>query len=257
MTSASFKFKEQDLLILEQLHVLEGRKCLPDNFVLFDCGSFSEEANHQAMVCFKTLTKNFHIIIIDCDALFLGHAVLDENYTVLKNIPSRMLRNVKNPSEHIATLLVKHITVNTQKSRRAYYCLSGDKNFPLNNEMISVSGREFVYCCVLKSVKDFRGLLYLGYFSEDFEDPANMRLHRIIEYSIPRDTSNPNKGGKLMYFNYGDHNIAGVSVQLLWRGLRQFGDINHYHVSVTTAFPSVDYLVRKFISDHKNIVFYM
>ena len=233
-------FKEQDLVVLKQLHILEDQENLPDNFVLFDCGSFSNEAIHEAILCFNVLVKNFHIIFIgEYDTSLL---TLDKKcYTLLKNVPTKILRDVKNPSEHIATLIMAYIAKKARYTRKAHYCLSADSSFPLSTKIINMVGREFVYCCVFKSVKDFVDLQKSGYFSENDDDPTKMKLYRILQNSIPRDFD-VNKGGKLMHFKPAEDYYSNV--KLLWQELRKFGDKNSLHVNVTTAFPSVDYLVR-------------
>lgn len=243
MAKRSFHFKKQDLIVLEQLLTLEDVALLPDNFLLFDCDSFSDQAKHEAVLCFQTLTKNFHIIVIECNTSLPDFVSLHRgNYTTLKNVPSSLLRNVKNPSEHLVTLIMAYIAEQKAKyTRRAYYCLSADDSFPVSAKMIDVVGHEFVYCCIIKSVKDFVSLQKKCHFSEYYDDPTKMRLYRILQNSIPRDFI-PSKGGKLMHFVHDQYNIE-AKVKLLWQELKQFGDINSLHVNVTTAFPSVDYLV--------------
>ena len=242
MAKRSFHFKKQNLVILEQLLTLEDIALLPDNFVLFDCGSFGEQAKHEAVLCFQTLTKNFHIIVIECNTVLPDFVSLHRgSYTISKNVPSSLLRNVKNPSEHLVTLIMAYIAEQKAKyTRRAYYCLSADHSFPVSTKMIDVVGHEFVYCCIIKSVKDFVSLQKCGHFSY-YDDPTKMRLYRILQNSIPRDFI-PSKGGKLMHFVRDQHNIE-EKVKSLWQELKQFGDRNSLHVNVTTAFPSVDYLV--------------
>ena len=244
MANIPFHFKKQSLAVLEQLLSLADLTYLPDNFVLLDYSSFSEKANHDAVSCFKTVVKNFHIIIvIECNASLPDLVSLHTScYTILKDVPSSLLRNVKNPSEHIATLIMAYIADQKARyTRKAYYCLSADDSFPQSTKMIYEVGREFVYCCILKSVKDFVMLHKCGHFSEHYDDPTKMRLYRILQNSIPRDFI-PDKGGKLMHF-VNDHHTFTRDVKSMWHELKIFGDRNSLHVNVTTAFPSVDYLV--------------
>ena len=243
MANIPFHFKKQNLAVLEQLLSLADLDYLPDNFVLFDSSSFSGKANHEAVLCFKTLVKNFHIIFIECNALLPDLTSLHKScYTILKDVPSSLLRNVKNPSEHISTQIMAYIAVQKAKyTRKAYYCLSADDSFPLSTQIIDLVGREFVYCCILKSIKDFVTLHKSGHFSEYNDDPTKMRLYRILQNSITRDFI-PSKGGKLMHFVREHYRFIG-NVKLMWKELKIFGNRNSLHVNVTTAFPSVDYLV--------------
>ena len=244
-----FKFKEQDLPILEKLQDLETRDHLPDNFVLFDYSSFSNEAIEiDSFLACEFLSENFHVIIIAvCSMLTITFKnVKSINYTIIPAVPPRMLRNISHPSDHIATLIIAHLTEHAKSDdRKAYYCLSADKSFPINTQIIDLIGDEFVYCCVIKSIKDF--INFKEHFQKYSDDPVNMRLYRLLQNDIPRDAdSNPNTCGKIMFFHYGDEhnrkrNWPKIQVKILWQELKKFAD-NYYphplHVSVTTAFPS-------------------
>lgn len=240
----SFQFNKQSLTVLEQLHTFGDLAHLPENLVLFDCGSFSEKENHKALSCFKTLIKNFHIIIIESGSVLPNVVSLNKGcYTVLNNVPLCVLRNVKNPYEHIATQIMAYIADEKSKyKRKAYYCLSADYSFPLNTDMIDTVGREFIYCSVLKAVADFVALQDCGHFSENYDDPTKMRLYHVLQNNVSRDFD-PNKGGKLMYFIPEGYYSNKENIKLIWQELRKFGDHNSLHVNVTTAFPSVDYMV--------------
>ena len=243
-----FPFKTQDLPIFEQqLQDLETRNHLPDNFVIFDYNSFSEGTSEiDSLFACEFLSENFHIIIIaECGLLNNNLKLKPENYTVIHAVPSRMLRNVTNPSSHIATLIMAHLTEHAKSDdRKAYYCLSADKSFPINTEIINLIGDEFVYCCVIKYIKDFLNLKEL--FQKYPDDPVKMRLYRLLQNDIPRDDSDPKNCGKIMFFHYGDEYVRKVSwpkikVQTLWQEIKIFA--NNYepyplHVSITTAFPS-------------------
>ena len=245
MTSnISFQFNQQSLVLLKQLHTLGDLTNLPENLVLFDCGSFNEKENHKAVLCFQTLIKNFHIIIIESGTFLPDVASLHKScYTVLNNVPLCVLRNVKNPYEHIATQIMAYIAEqNSKYKRKAYFCLSADHSFPLNTEMIGAVGREFIYCCVLKAVADFVALQKSGHFSENYDDPTKMRLYHVLQNSVSRDFD-PKKGGKLMHFIRHDYYIRKENIKLIWQELKKFGDENSLNVNVTTDFPSVDYLV--------------
>ena len=243
--AAPFQFKEQELAILKQLHNLETCDHLPDNFVIFDYSSFNEEFSKiDSFYACEFLSENFHVIVLaECDMLKVTFKNLSsENYTVISAVPSRMLRNVINASDHIATLIMARLIHHAKSDhRKAFYCLSSDKSFPINTEMIDCIGDEFVYCCVIKSIEDFLSSSEL--FQNDPDDPVKMRLCRLLQNGVPRDDSDHENCGKIMFFLFGDKlkNAPKVTVQLLWRLLKQFGD-NHYpdplHVSVTTAFPT-------------------
>ena len=249
--AAPFRFKEQDLAILKQLHNLETRDHLPDNFVIFDYSSFKEEfSNTDSFYACEFLSENFHVIILaECDMQKINFKKLgSENYTVISAVPSRMLRNVSNPSDHIATLIMAHLTEYSKSNdRKAFYCLSSDKNFPVNTEIINCIGDEFVYCCVIKSIADFLNMESI--FQKYPDDPVNMRLYRLLQNDVPRDDSDHENCGKIMFFHHGDEYVRKtgpgqwpkIKVQLLWQQLKQFAD-SYYpyplHVSITTAFPS-------------------
>ena len=233
-----FHFKEQDLAILQQLRGLESRDHLPDNFVIFDYNSFSNEVGMiDSFFACEFLSENFHVVIVtECNGLKVSFKhVVAENCTVIPAVPARMLRNVAHPCDHIATVVMAHLT--KSHDRRAYYCLSADENFPINTDMIDLIGDEFIYCCVIKSIKDF---LNLEKWFQKFDDPVKMRLYCLFQNSVPRDDSDPENCGKIMFFNYGDKFGSQIEVQTLWKELKMFADnYDPYplHVSVTTSFP--------------------
>ena len=247
--ATSFPFKKQDLTIFErQLQELETQSHLPDNFVIFDYSSFSEEVSKaDSFFACEFLSENFHVIIVaECGMLKDNLKNLNPKiYTVLHAVPSRMLRNVTDPSSHIATLIMAHLTEHAKSDdRKAYYCLSADKNFPINTEIINLIGDEFVYCCVIKSIEDFLDLKEL--FQKYPHDPVKMRLYRLLQNSIPRDDSDPENCGKIMFFHYGDEYTRKttwpkIKVQTLWEEIKIFADNYEpypLHVSITTTFPS-------------------
>ena len=244
--TASFQFKEQDLIILRQLQGLESRDHLPDNFVIFDYNSFSREVDmiNSFFAC-EFLSENFHVIIItEGDGLKVSFKHLDgENCTVISAVPSGMLRNVARPCDHVATIIMAHLTEHAKsKYRKAYYCLSTDESFPINTEIIDLTSDEFVYCCVIKSIRDFLNLKDLF---QKFDDPEKMRLYRLFENDVPRDDNDPENCGKIMFFSPGDEFGSQwpkiKKVQALWKELKKFAD-NYdpfpLHVSVTTSFPT-------------------
>ena len=240
-----FHFKEQDLAILQQLQGLESQDHLPDNFVIFDYNSFSKEAGMiDSFFACEFLSENFHVVIVtECDGLKVNFKhVVAENCTVIPAVPARMLRNVACPCDHIATVVMAHLTEYAKSNdRRAYYCLSADKNFPINTDMIDLIGDEFVYCCVIKSIKDF---LNLEKWFQKSDDPVKMRLYHLLQNSVPRDDSDPENCGKIMFFIYGDKfgsQRPQIEVQTLWKELKMFADnydLYPLHVSVTTSFPT-------------------
>ena len=240
------QIKARDSAILKHLHNLETCDHLPDNFVIFDYSSFDDENIDSFYAC-EFLSENFHVIILaEHDVLKVTFKNLgSENYTVISAVPSELLRNVINASDHIATLIMYRLIHHVKSEhRKAFYCLSSDKSFPVNTEVIDCIGDEFVYCCVIKSVEDFLNLAEL--FQNYPDDPVKMRLHRLLQNDVPRDDSDHDNCGKIMFFHYGEgyarkRGGPKVKVQQLWQELKQFGD-NYYpyplHVSITTAFPT-------------------
>ena len=243
--ASPFHFKEQDA-ILQQLRGLESRDHLPDNFVIFDYNSFSKEAGMiDSFFASEFLSENFHVIIVaECDGLKVSFKhVVAENCTVIPAVPARMLRNVARSCDHIATVVMAHLTKYAKSGgRRAYYCLSADGSFPINTDMIDLIGDEFVYCCVIKSVRDF---LNLEELFQKSDDPVKMRLYHLLQNSVPRDNSDPENCGKIMFFNhedrFGSRPWPEIKVEMLWQELKKFADkFDPYplHVSVTTSFPA-------------------
>ena len=245
----SFQFKEQDTAILQQLRGLESRDNLPDNFVIFDYDSFCKEVDTiDSFYACKFLSENFHVIIVtECDMLKVSfNHVEPENFTVIPAVPSRMLRNVASPRDHIATIIMVRFTEYAKSyGRKAYYCLSADESFPVNTEIIDLIGDEFFYCCVIKSIREF---LNLEQLFQKYSDPAKMRLYNLFTNHVPRDDSDHKNCGKVMFFLRGDKYVKKlgpppwivVKVQTFWEELKKFADnYDPYplHVSVTTAFP--------------------
>ena len=236
-----FPFKEQDSSILQQLGGLESQDHLPDNFVIFDYNSFSKEFDMiDSFFACEFLSENFHVIIItECDMLKVSFKYLDSKHcTVIAAVPSRMLRNVAQPCDHIATIIMAHLTEHAQSGgRRAYYCLSADNSFPVNTDIIDLIGDEFVYCCVIKSVRDF---LDLEKWFQKSDDPVKVRLYHLFQNDVPRDDSDPETCGKIMCFIHGGM-FGSLSVKTLWQELKTFADnYDPYplHTSVTTSFPA-------------------
>ena len=240
------QFPQHSTILLQ----LESRDHLPDNFVIFDYNSFSKEVDMvDSFFACEFLLENFHVIIVtEGDGLKVSFKHLDgENCTVISAVPSGMLRNVAHPCDHVATIIMAHLTKHAKSGgRRAYYCLSADESFPINTKIIDLIGDEFLYCCVIKSVRDF---LNLEELFQKSDDPVKMRLYRLFENDVPRDKSDPENCGKIMFFHFGDDYIRKVGLppwpkiklQTLWQELKDFAD-NYYpfplHVSVTTAFPT-------------------
>ena len=243
---ALFPFKEQDLSILPQLGGLESRDHLPDNIVIFDYNSFSKEFDMiDSFFTCEFLSENFHVIIItECDMLKVSFKYLDSKHCTVIPVPSRMLRNVVQPCDHVATIVMAHLTEHvksTETDRRAYYCLSADNSFPVNTDIIDLIGDEFVYCCVIKSLRDF---LKLEKWFQKSDDPVKVRLYRLFQNDVPRDNSDPENCGKIMFFVHGDmfgSQQPQIAVKTLWQELKAFADnYDPYplHVSVTTSFPA-------------------
>ena len=242
-----FPFKEQDSSVLQQLGGLESQDHLPDNFVIFDYNSFSKEFDMiDSFFACEFFSENFHVIIVtECDMLKVNFKYLDSKHcTVIAAVPSRMLRNVARPCDHVATIVMAHLTEyvkSTETDRRAYYCLSADDSFPINTDMIDLIGDEFVYCCVIRSVRDF---LNLEKWFQKSDDPVKVRLYRLFHNDVPRDDSDSENCGKIMFFIHGDmfgSQWPKIKVQILWQELKMFADnYDPYplHVSVTTSFPT-------------------
>ena len=69
-----------------------------------------------------------------------------------------------------------------------------------------------------------------------------MTMFPLLRNDVPRVPFTENSG-KLLFFCLGEK-YYGIPVASLWEELEQFGNKYSLHVSVTTAFPSVDYEVR-------------
>ena len=139
-----------------------------------------------------------------------------------------------------------HSNTNNQKKlkpcvRRAYYCLSLDQDFPEPEEIMNFVGREHVYCSIIKSVNNF--LQLSNHFFWDNSDPCKMNMLPVLINNVQRKLDTDEKSGKLIFFLRGKWLFEVHSVKTLWQELREFGDEHKLHVSVTTAFPSVEYKV--------------
>ena len=129
----------------------------------------------------------------------------------------------------------------THRCRRAYYCLSEDANFPDGLQFMKYTGHEHVYCSVLRSVNDFLDLK--NHFKYDIDDPTKMNILPYLENDFQRDIRD--NSGKLMLFVQGEA-FFQKPVKTLWKELRKFGNEHRMPVSVTTAFPSVEFKVEIF-----------
>ena len=102
------------------------------------------------------------------------------------------------------------------------------------------TGYEYTYCTVIKSVNNF---VYLDKFHfRESDDPAKITMFPLLRNDVPHVPITENSG-KLPFFCLGEK-YYGTPVASLWEELEQFGNKYSLHVSVTTAFPSVDYEVR-------------
>jgi len=196
------------------------------------------------------LEKHFHIIFIVSEKQKSSFEI-PECYnqlicTALYFSPSILVRlRTCQISDHIVAQIINFIVERIKPCvRRAYYCLSLDKDFPEAEKIMEFAGKEHVYCSIIESVSHF--LQLKKHFSWDLSDPCKMNVLPHLINSVRRKIDTDEKSGKIMFFVKGKWFFEN-SVKTLWQQLKQFGDDHELHVSVTTAFPSVDYKVLWFI----------
>ena len=237
---------QQNFRIFQKLKFLEEQEDLR-NIVILDYESLSGKQNdlNAILNCwFLFLTSYFHIIILVDDISHIPNVHGTQNCTVIE-VSSQFLRKVNDISNHIATQIMMCFSnglFQMHRCRRAYYCLSEDDDFPDGFRFMECTSCEHVYCSVLRSVQDFLDLQ--GYFREDVDDPTKMNVCCLLKNVFSRQRYG-DKSGKLMCFVRGEI-FFSKSVAFLWKELEKFGNTHHLPVSVTTAFPSVDYEVKAY-----------
>ena len=236
---------QQNFCIFQKIKFLEEHEDLR-NIMILDYESLSGKQNdlNDILNCwFLFLTNYFHIIIlVDDIRSHIPNTHGRQNCTVIE-VSSQFLRKVDDMSNHIATQIMMCFSnglFQRRRCRRAYYCLSEDDDFPDGFQLMEYTGHEHVYCSVLRSVQDFLDLQY--YFREDVNDPTKMNVCCLLKNNFSRQRYG-DKSGKLMFFVRGEV-FFKKSVTFLWKELEKFGNTHHLPVSVTTAFPSVDYEVK-------------
>ena len=232
----------------QNLHVFEKLNCLQEdkkrNIVIVDYGSLSQKQHdfNAILSCQFLKHVTFHVIVLVDNDQHMPYTTM-QNCTVIE-VASQFLQRVNHISDHIVTQIMMCFSNGLFKMcrcRRAYYCLSEYAYFPDGFQFMKYTGREHVYCSVLKSVKDFLNLQY--HFSDDNDNPTKMNMFHLLENDVKRDTSD--NSGKLMLFVHGEV-LFKKSVTTLWKELRKFGNAHNLPVSVTTAFPSVGHQVNMF-----------
>ena len=238
--------------VQQNIHVFQRLKCLEENedlrnIVIVDYESLfgNQQKLNAVLSCWFLKSIYFHVIIMTdnfhCAPPYTSYM---HNVTVV-TISSQFLKRVNHISDHIVTqimLCFSNGLLQTHRCRRAYYCLSEDANFPEGLQFMECTGHEHVYCAVFRSVKDFLDLRY--HFIDDQIDPIKMNMFPLLRNDIPRIRGD--NSGKLMFFVNGER-YYGKSLTALWKELKKFGNEHCLPVSVTTAFPSVDYKVTNFI----------
>ena len=226
----------EDLCFLEQHEDLR-------NIVVIDYGSLhSKQRDLEVILSCNCLRRYFHVVIL-IENSYRTYAVrfppsFNKQYCTIIKIPSEIIRNVSDIRGHIVTQLM--VFVNQYRCRRAYYCLSTDHTFPGGSEIMEHTDAEYTYCSVIRAIEDF---IYLdAYYFKDSDDPTVMNVYQLLTNHIPRSPVSE-KSGKLMIFSRGEMYFDNNSVPSVWKELKQFGNNHSLHVSITTAFPSVDHLV--------------
>lgn len=225
----------------QNIHVFQKLNHLDEelrNIVIIDYESLSGRQHdlNNILACWF-LRKYFHVIILVDHVNHLPKIYGKQICTVIQ-VSSQILRNVNQISDHIAAQIMMCFSnglFQINRCRRAYYCISEDASFPSGFEFMQFTGREHVYCCVLRSVRDFICLQY--YFKDDSHNPIVMNVFPVLKNDFPRDLTD--NSGKLMFFVRGEV-FFRKSVTTLWQVLKEFGDTHQLAVNVTTAFPSVD-----------------
>ena len=232
---------EQNCHVFEKLKFLEEHEEL-QNIVILDYGSLSGQDHDLNIILSCWFLKiYFHVVVLIDDVHHIPNTSDMQNCTVVEILP-QFLRRVKHISYHIATQIMMYFSnglFQTHRCRRAYYCLSENTDFPDGFQFMEYTGTEHVYCCVLRSVKDFLDLQH--YFKDNINDPTKMNVCFLLKNDFPRNLSE--NSGKLMFFVQGEFYYR-KHVTTLWKELRKFGNEYSLPVSVTTAFPSVKYEVK-------------
>jgi len=242
MENTDVKFLES-AVCFQDLHVLQEREDLCNIFIL-DHGRFSwkQEDLDAALSC-NCLNKYFYVVIINeagncSDTVISFPPSFNQQNCSIIEVPPSSLRNVDTIQDHIVTQIL--VFLQQYCCRRAYYCLSLDSNFPEGSKIMEHTGYEYTYCTVMKSVRDFMHL-DMHHFRES-NDPTKMTVFPLLRNDVPRMPSSE-KSGKLLFFCLGEI-YYHTSVATLWKELEQFGNKYSLHVSVTTAFPSVQFEVQ-------------
>lgn len=241
------KIPDLPISIQQNFHVLQSLMCLEENdnlrnilIVDYESLSRNQQKLNAVLGCWFLKSDYFHVIIMIDNFHHAPYTSYLHNVTVIA-ISSQFLKRVNNISNHILTQIMMCFSnglLNTHRCRRAYYCLSEDENFPDGLQFMEFTGTEHVYCAVFKSVRDFLNLQQ--HFVDDKRDPIKMNMFPLLKNDIPRGRGG--NSGKLMFFVNGER-YFGKSVTALWKELEKFGNEHGLSVSVTTAFPSVDYKV--------------
>jgi len=235
---------QQNFHVFKKLSFLEEHEELC-NIVILDYESLTGKQHdlNTILKCqFLCFLNYFHMIILTDNVRLTPDTYSRQNCTVIQ-VSSHCLRKVNQISDHIAAQIMVCFSnglFQKYRCRRAYYCLSEDKSFPDGLEFIEYTGYEHVYCSVIRSIKDFLDLQ--NHFKNDMNDPTKMNVVPLLKNDVQRDRTGDNSG-KLMFFLHGEM-YFGKSVKVLWKDLKNFGDTHCLSVSVTTAFPSVDYEVK-------------
>ncbi|XP_065909519.1 uncharacterized protein [Dysidea avara] len=254
MENADVKSLESAAVCFQDLCVLKEREDLR-NILILDYGRFSRKQEHlDAVLSCNCLNKHFYVVIINeaghcSDVINFPPTFKQQNCSILK-VPPSSLRNVGTIQDHVVTQMLMFLQ--QYHCRRAYYCLSLDSNFPDGSKIMEHTGYEYTYCTVIKSVNNF---VYLDKFHfRESDDPAKMTMFPLLRNDVPRVLITENSG-KLLFFCLGEK-YYGTPVASLWEELEQFGNKYSLHVSVTTAFPSVDYEVIKEDPEITKPIFY-
>ena len=234
---------EQNCHVFERLKFLEEDEEL-QNIVILDYGSLSGQEHDLNIILSCWFLRNyFHVIVLIDNVHHIPNTCGMQNCTIVEVLP-QFFRRVKHISDHIVTQIMMCFSnglFQMHRCRRAYYCLSEDADFPDGFQFMEYTGGEHVYCCVLRSVKDFLDLQY--YFEDNVNDPTKMNVCFLLKNDFPRVTNLSENSGKLMFFVQGEFYYRR-SVTTLWKELKKFGNGHGLPVSVTTAFPSVKYEVN-------------
>ena len=223
--------------ILDTLYSLDGHEDIR-NIVIIDYGSLKNKQDdlNSILQCWF-LKKYFHVIIIvpksPINNIKIDPKTFNQQmYTTLYISPFVLAR--QNTIDYIVTQIIIFVVDKLKPLvRRAYYCLSTDKGCLKTEELMDYG--EHVYCSMIKSLEDFLQLQY--HLFDDTNDPCIMNVFPILKNNVPRETVISKKSGKAMFFVEGKW-FYDKSVKNLWYQLRQFGDEQGLHVSVTTAFPT-------------------